>query len=195
MKVATGQPYTVNTEAVKRVASMPFVQDMSAITKAVMAAESAGVVNAKSPTGVRGPMQVTGRTARGIAQNPVDVADPLTSTILGAIELEKVMANPLYKGNPMLGLTSYNGGEAVTARAIELAGTTDWNVVKNYLEEAVLTYPNWEREGLRPDQIPGKAKEVRAYAERVVSNFPAFARTAGDMEIARSLKAQGVVKF
>jgi soluble lytic murein transglycosylase-like protein len=182
-----------NTEGIRRVAESPYAEGLSAVAKAVMVQESAGRENAVSPTGVRGLMQVTEATAKEVSKDAgrkLDRSNPIDSTVAGAIYLEKMMAVPAFKGNPMLAITAYNAGPGTVARAIQLAGTTDWNVVKEFIEPAVLSI-KW---GDKVDPVR-KAKESREYAEKVIANFPAFAYTKGDMDIANRLKQQGVLGF
>lgn len=192
--ISVRSPYPVKKEAVLKVASRPEVQGFSALTKAVMVQESAGRADAVSETGVEGLMQVTEGTARGISKD-IDRTDPIQSVLAGAIELERLMTTPSFKGNPMLTLTAYNGGLGVAQEAVRLAGSTDWEVVKNYLEAAVKSpkfTAEWKRLGINPDK---KAKEVREYAEKVIANFPPFITSNTDMAMANSLKQQGVLVF
>jgi hypothetical protein len=186
-----------NIEAIERVASLPEAASLSAIAKAIMVQESAGIANAKSPTSVLGLMQVTGRTANEIAGN-VDRADSLDSSMLGAIYIQRLLDTKQYADNPMLALTSYNAGSLVTQIAVAMAGTTDWDTVKQYIPQAVESKrarAEWKRLGFNEEQVQAKKVEAQQYAEKTIANFPAFVQTRSDMEIARKLKAQKVLEF
>jgi soluble lytic murein transglycosylase-like protein len=188
---------TPNVAAIERVASLPEAGNLNALAKAVMVQESAGRAGAVSPTGVAGLMQVTQGTANEIAGN-ADRANALDSSMLGAIYLQRLLDSKQFADNPMLALTSYNAGPLVTQIAVAMAGTTDWDTVKQFIPAAVgskRAVAEWRRKGFTDAQIEGKKKEAQEYAENVVANFPAFVQTRSDMEIARKLKAQKVLEF
>lgn len=191
-KMDVNTSFSPNVRAIRVVANKPEVQNFSALTKAVMVQESGGVDAALSPTGVRGSMQVTGSTAKSISED-IDRTDPVQSVLAGAIELEKLLATPQFESNPMLALTAFNAGPGVVAEAIRMAGTTEWSVVKKFIEPATLKFSDhWNKKKVDPSQ---KAKEASEYAEKVIVNFPAFVRSRTDMSIAANLKRQGVLVF
>lgn len=188
---------TPNVQAIERVASIPQAGNLNALAKAVMVQESAGRAGAVSPTGVAGLMQVTQGTANEVAGN-VDRSNALDSSMLGAIYLQRLLDSKQFADNPMLALTSYNAGPLVTQIAVAMAGTTDWDTVKQFIPAAVgskRAKAEWDRKGFSDAQVEAKKLEAQEYAEKVVANFPAFVQTRSDMEIARKLKAQKVLEF
>lgn len=198
--ISTNIPYEPKTEAINIVASRPEMQGLSALTKAVAVQESAGINAAKSPTEVTGIMQVTGPTGRGINPN-FDRTDSVQQAIAGARTLS-LLADK-YPNSPMLQLTAYNAGTVITNEAVRLAGTTDWSVVKNYMEEAGNSprvqnawYNDFIKAGFSPAKAKkftaNKTKEASTYAEKVIVNFPAFAFNADDNKTLQLLKQQGV---
>lgn len=185
-----------DSQAINRVSNNPVLQNSSAIVKAVIAHESRGIGNAESPTGVKGLAQVTQANMKDISKEvgrPLDRTNDADSALAGTILLERQLANPAFANNPMLALTSYNSGPEVVIRAIKLAKSTDWNVVKEFIAPAVRSLDStWKRMGVDTEQ---KARESRQYAENVVVNFPSFVYTRSDMDLADQLKQQKVLSF
>lgn len=197
-KFTVNVPYKPQTAAIQRVASRPELQGFSAIAKAVAVQESGGNPKAVSETGVKDLMQVTGKTARDITPTG-DFTNPVDNAMRGAIYIQKALSKPAFENNPMLALTSYNGGELVVAQAIRLAGgSTDWDKVKSKLIEAgnlPVVQAAWVRDGLDRKYLKTKPKQVYEYAEKVVANFSPFVYTRSDMELADKLKQQKVLTY
>lgn len=181
-----------NAAGIQKVAAAPEMQGLSAAAKAVAVTESRGNNDAVSPTGVKGMMQVTKGTAKEISDD-IDRTNPVQNAIGGAIYVEKLLSDPAFENNPMLAFTSYNAGEGTVAKAVQLAQSTDWDRVKNFIEPAIMSNSAyWRSIGVDPKQ---KAIEARQYAEKVVANFGSFVYTPGDMSIANKLKQQKVLSF
>jgi soluble lytic murein transglycosylase-like protein len=189
--------YKPDAAAVKVVAAVPELQNSSAIFNALITQESRGNPDAVSPTDVVGLAQVSEIALEDMGLLGIDRTDPLMSVIAGSLYFSK-MENT-FEGNPMLALTAYNGGEGIVKKAVTMAGTSDWGVVKKYLPRAVLSEDMreyWNRMGIvTEEQRKTKAREVAEYAERVIVNMPAFIRTQRDQDTAELLKRQGVFKF
>ena len=109
------------------------MQGLSAFSKAVAVHESRGINEAISPTGVTGIMQVTEGTGKSVNKK-FDKTNSVQQAITGAYLLDTLLKK--YSNNPMLYSNGIQWGELVVNQAIRLAGTTDWSVVKNYMEEA-----------------------------------------------------------
>lgn len=137
-------------ETVNRVQTNPLLQNEPPLIKGLATVESGGVTNAESPTGVRGLFQVTRRTAAMYGLNR-DIPEE------GKLAA-KLYLNDLYDrfdGNIALALAGYNAGPGNIAQAVDDAGTTDWEVVKNFL---------------KPYVSEAKFKEVKNYPDRVLSS-------------------------
>lgn len=172
-------------DIVNKVNSLENVSQMSALTKAIIAVESRGDPNAISPTGTRGLMQTTFATASDVrpGTKPEELFNPRTSLFIGLNRLGDLMDQ---FHNPLITLIGYNAGPAVAARAVKLAGSTDWDDIQRVLPEAVKHfYPN----------NPGKVTEVMQYVPKVLSYFSAFTSSRRDMDIAQDLKSRGALNF
>lgn len=181
--------YKVSDETINRVESIPGMKYAPALVKAVIAIESEGKMNAKSPTGVEGLAQMEKATARGLFGDSFDPMNPEHNVLGATTMLEVAMANPVMKGNPALAIAAYNGGEPVIADAVRRSGgSTDWNIVKQYIPAAVSANPKLSR-------IKGKATEIIQYVDKVVSAFPNFARSSNDYEMAQRLKGAGLLDY
>ncbi len=198
--VSTNIPYKPDPVAINTVASRPEMAGLSAITKAVAAHESRGINSATSPTGVNGIMQVTGATGKEINPN-FDRTNPVQQAVAGAITLSRL--NEKYPNNPMLALTAYNGGTVVVNEAVRMAGTTDWNIVKDFIPKAsdsaqvqTAWYNDFRQAGFSDSKARklarDKGNETSSYAEKVIVNFPAFASNSDDNRLLQLLKQQGV---
>lgn len=199
MEVNTSSPYKLDIEGIRSVARHPGAEKVGALPKALMVQESRGIDSAISKTKVKGVAQLTEGAALDISRATgidIDRNDPVHSALGGAAYLETLLAREQFKSNPMIALVAYNAGAGIAEDAIELAGgSTDWNVFKNFIEEAVLL-PKWDEYWRRKKVDPKqKAKEARTYPEKVIVNFPVFASSRKDMEIANTLKRQGVLNF
>jgi membrane-bound lytic murein transglycosylase MltF len=193
-QMAARDEFAHDPKVIERVENLPEVAGKPAFIKAIIAQESKGIYKAKSPTEVHGLMQVTGDTAREISPD-ANIMNPTHNVELGSIYISKLLAT--HKNNPMLALTAYNGGPGVAAAAIRIAKTTDWQEVRKAIPAAVWSLEShWKDEyGWNDKQIATKAKESYEFAERVVANFPYFALTTKDMEMAKLLKEQKVLNF
>lgn len=207
-QVQTDIQYAPDVEGINAVKNLPEMQGLSAFSKAVAVHESRGKREATSPTDVKGIMQVTETTGKSVNPN-FDRTNSVHQAITGAFLLDKWLGK--YSNNPMLAAAAYNGGELVVNQAIRLAGTTDWRVVKNYMEEAGRTpvvQAAWRRDFERARDKNGKKYseskirqlletkpiETATYAEKVIVNFPSFAFTPDDNAMLNTLKQQGVFK-
>jgi len=201
-KVTTDIPFSPDEEAINKVAYNPVFANTSGIFKAVVAHESRGVNEAVSPTGVTGVAQVTEATGKRFVPN-FDRTNEVHQAIAGSAFMGELEGR--YPNSPMLQLAAYNGGTVVVDEAVRLAKTTDWSVVKNYMEEAgysVRAQTAWRRDfenaGLSEARIKKLLKtkpiETKNYAEKVIVNFPAFAFNADDNRVLNLLKQQGVFR-
>lgn len=176
-------------EVVQQVKSVPSIRNAPAVVKAIIAVESEGRGDAISPTGVKGLSQMEQATAQGLFGTTFDVNSPAHNILGAATMFEVAMTNPVLRENPLLAIAAYNGGEPVIADAVRKAGyTPDWNVVKEFIPQAVSENPKLKK-------IKGKAQEIIQYVDKVVSYFPSFAKSTDDYEMAKRLKATGILDF
>ena len=183
---------------VNAVDNLPETKNVPAIVKAILAVESGGKADAKGAAvrnakgevvagGISGLAQMESATANSLFEN-FDRRNVGHNVLAATTMMQVALANPTLKANPLLAVAAYNGGEPVVAQAVRLAGTTDWNVVKDYIPQAVRANPKLSKN-------PGKASEIIQYVDKVVSYFPAFARTSDDYNTALTLKEAGVLDF
>lgn len=151
---ASYRPADVKNPVVTRVNAEPLLADKSPLIKAIAAVESGGKRNAKSPTGVRGLMQVTKSTA---AQYGLDRNIPAQNVEAGERELYR---NLKLTKSPELALAAYNAGIGTILEAIQATNSYDWDVVKDYLR----------------DNLPrAKFREVENYPAKVLNYAALFA--------------------
>jgi hypothetical protein len=184
----------ISVDVVKRVASNPLVQGFPALTKAVFAHESGGRTQAASGTGVVGIAQTTQETTNEVIPGG-DRTDPKISTAAGALYFQNILMTPGIDGNPLLALAAYNGGPGLVAKAISKSRSTNWVDLQDAIQKEILSpemRSYWMERKINPIQ---KAKEVREYPAKVISYFPAFAKTSDDMKTAQILKEQNILNF
>ena len=160
-------------EVVERVNSIPAVKDMPPIVKAVIAVESGGRFDAKSPTGTRGIAQMTKAAMQDVLPGG-DVNNPEDQLLGSALYIAKVTNMKAFKNNPYLGLAAYNGGPGLLSRAVEVAGTTDWDTVKSVLPEVMKEekFANYfKKKKVNLDQ---KYNEIVSYPDKVLSYYNTF---------------------
>lgn len=146
---------------VKRVATSPYLKDQPVYVQALAAQESKGRTDAVSPTGVRGLLQVTKRTASKYPGLSRDV--PEDSVAMGRAYIEEL--RDMFNGNAALAYAAYNAGPGATALAQKMAGgSEDWRVVKQYMLAALKRFAN----DLHPVTPAEKFKEVYNYPESVL---------------------------
>lgn len=164
--------YTVSKETYQRVVSDPLLQSEPALIKGLAVIESSGNRGAKSPTGVRGLLQVTKDTASIYGMNR-DI--PEENVAAGKLYLaDQLIA---FKGNAKLALAAYNAGPGVLMQAVRKAQSTDWEDVKKELRTLL---------------HPKKYKEVSNYPEKVLSAASRFVQPA-DRNFVELLNINGLV--
>ncbi|WP_328591336.1 lytic transglycosylase domain-containing protein [Brevibacillus migulae] len=102
---------------------------------AMMKQESSYNVNAKSHAGASGLMQLMPATAKSLGVT--DIYDP-EQNIMGGAKYIKQQLDRF--GSRELALAAYNAGPGRVQKAIQQAGTNDWNVVKRYLPAETQNY-------------------------------------------------------
>lgn len=156
----------INDDTVKRVNSQPLLQGKPTILKAIAAVESGGDVNAKSPTGVKGLLQVTKATAnqyglnRDVPEQNVEAAEKYLGTLQGIFTDRNT--GEVYL--PLM-LAAYNGGQGRILRAVEIADSTYWPDVVQGLQYLANT----------GDISQAKFKEIRDYPDKVLAYYLKFA--------------------
>lgn len=144
----------------KKVVFNPVFQDAPVYVKAVGAVESGGNSMSVSPTGVRGPMQVTKAVA---GQYGLNRNIPEQNVLAGQMYLEDLIRT--FNGNRELAYAAYNAGPKVVQYAQKLAGgSEDWQNVKKYIYKALQHY----EDSIGVNALD-KLKEVFNYPERVVT--------------------------
>lgn len=109
------------------------------LVRAVMQVESGGRQSAVSPKGARGKMQLMPATARELG---VDPNDPVQNVEGGSRYLKQQLDT---FGDTNLALAAYNMGPGALRKAIEAAGTSDWDTLVRELGE---------RSRYNPDGLP-----------------------------------------
>lgn len=99
------------------------------LVRAVMQVESGGRQSAVSPKGARGKMQLMPATARELG---VDPNDPVQNVEGGSRYLKQQLDT---FGDTNLALAAYNMGPGALRKAIEAAGTSDWDTLVRELGE------------------------------------------------------------
>ncbi len=153
---------------IQKVSSNPHLKGQPAIVKAVAAAESGGNINAKSPTGVKGLMQLTRAAAidaRELLGRRLDRNNPKDNAEGGAAYLKEMLRQ--FPGNTDLGLAAYNGGAGTIKRAMKMTGSTDFDKIIQWLE--------YDSTQTGSDFTPAKVKEIAAYPTRVKEYLYSFA--------------------
>lgn len=151
-------------EVVDRVNSNPILKNSTPMFKAVASAESRGDHSAKSHTGVKGLMQVTGATFDDIVNQHPEITGlkELKGTEAGSYIAGKVYLIDLFETfkDTQLTLAAYNAGPGVLAQAVQkTAGQKTWENV---------------RENLRGLVSEEKFKEVYEYPERVLRYYTIY---------------------
>lgn len=155
----TYRPQDIRDEAITTVNREPLLAGKPPLIKAIAAVESGGRRGAKSPTGVRGLLQVTRATA---AQYGLNRDIPEENVLAGEKELYR---NLKLAKTPELALAGYNAGIGIILDAIRETNSYDWDVVKDHLR------------GVLP---PRKFREVEFYPEKVLNYAAIFSRPAAD---------------
>lgn len=157
----------------KNVYSQPLLRDASVEVKALAAVESGGKLKAVSPTGVKGYLQVTQKTA---ARYGLDRDDPEQGVLAGEMHINYL--TNYFRGNKMLAYAAYNGGEGTIRYAQSLAQSAgadpdDWYQVRNYLRPAV---ENMKRSGRLPQSLntAQKTLEIFKYPDKIMMHLDAF---------------------
>lgn len=166
----------VHSTVYNSINSNPLLTDASPLFKGLVANESGGNTQIKSPTGVVGLAQVTQRVANSYGLNRDIPADNVKA---GQLYLYDMLTT--FKGNLSLGLAAYNAGPGTIGDAVKEAGSTDWNVVKPFLKAIV---------------SPAKWKEVENYPERVLTYASQFLGSGGDSDLNLTYQMQqnGLIK-
>lgn len=146
-------PRKISNEVVQRVNADPLLANQPAIIKAIAAVESKGVREAKSPTGVKGLLQVTKATAD---QYGLDRDIPEQNVQAGIREFTR---NLRTLKSPPLALAAYNAGIGTISDSIARTKSMNWDVIKADLKDNL---------------PPAKYKEVVDYPERVLSYLKDF---------------------
>lgn len=103
---------------------------------AQMSAESEGNINAKSPVGAIGLMQLMPDTAAGLGVNPYDVYE----NILGGIKYMKVQSDKF--GDTASAIAAYNAGPSAVEKA---GGVPNYSETVNYVQKVMTrmkTFPS-----------------------------------------------------
>jgi len=160
----------------KQVEANPILKNKNPVIKAVAAAESAGKNNAKSHTGVKGLMQVTGpavKDANKIALQKygrlLDPKKPADNVELGTLYLGKMLDT--FKGNLTLAFGAYNGGPGLIKRIQSEVGS-DWDNISSEIERMGSANEFYERKSGESFQAWNKrnvarAKEIASYPSKV----------------------------
>lgn len=186
--------YTINTphnvyndEVAQRVNTIPQLKNSSALVKAVVAVESAGIPNAVSPTGATGLMQLTNIAVRDVTPEGINRFDPTQNVEVGTAYLQAQLRS---KRDPLIALLAYNAGPGTAATAVRLAmekyGTSDWEAIKLTLPDAIKTH-------YKPKDRASKLQEALAYPERVISFLPAFITDEDDRKLADLMEQRGFI--
>lgn len=142
-----------------RIISNKYFKGKPSYVKAVGAVESSGNNNAVSSKGVRGPMQVTQKTA---GQYGLNRNIPEENVQAGQLYLEDLIK--MFNGSKELAYAAYNTGASVVRYAQRLAkGSSNWKVVKNHIYDALVRYE--KALGVDPTV---KLGEVYNYPEKVL---------------------------
>lgn len=128
--------------------------------KAIAAQEaSGGDYNAKSPSGVVGPMQVTKLVA---SQYGLNRNIPEENIKAGKLYLEDLIK--MFNGSKALAYAAYNAGPTAVRYAQKLAGgSSDWNKVKSFMYDAIIKHRK-----AYPSTPAAKFKEVYNYPEKIL---------------------------
>ncbi len=103
------------------------------LVRSVIKAESDYNINAMSPKGAMGLMQLMPETAMGLGiENPFDPEQNIKG---GVTILKDLLDN--YKGDYKLALAAYNAGKTTVDRA---GGVPDFNETKNYVRKVIDYY-------------------------------------------------------
>lgn len=146
--------FSVDPVSYEKVQSNPLLNNEPPLWKGLAYVESGGVTDAVSPTGVRGLFQVTRSTA---AQYGLNRDIPEEGKLAAKLYLTDLYSQS--KENIALALAGYNAGPSNIQKAVDDAGTTDWNIVKDFL---------------KPYVSEAKFKEVYEYPDKVLSAATQF---------------------
>lgn len=171
-----GESFPVHSETQNRINSDPLFVKEPAIIKGLIAVESGGKRTAKSPTGVKGALQVTQAVA---AQYGLNRDIPEENLKAGKLFLTEQLIR--FDGNMKLALAAYNAGPGVVMDAVRIAGSTNWEDVKAVLKELLSAK---------------KYKEVENYPDKVLSASTSFLEDSSESDqfFVNTLKENGLLK-
>lgn len=154
----------------------PLLEGKPAYVKAVASVESNHNPAAVSPTGVKGLMQVTQRTA---SQYNLNRNIPEENVLAGQLYLEDLIRE--FGGNKALAYAAYNGGPGVIKEAQRLAGGSDnWYEVRPFVHTALRKFKKSFENDLADylaknkmtidEYLDNKYLEIYKYPDKVMLN-------------------------
>lgn len=111
-----------------------FISQQPKLIQAMIKQESGGKINAKSPAGAIGLMQLMPATARELGVNPLD---PIENVEGGTRYIRQMFEQ---FDSPYLAIAAYNAGPGNVQKAIRKAGTEDWTQVRRFLPKETQNY-------------------------------------------------------
>lgn len=177
VELNTATDYTPTEEVQTRINTQPLTSNEPALIKGMISIESQGNPKAKSPTGVRGIMQVTKPVAD---QYGLSRDIPEENLLAGKKYLTNMLE--MFDGNLYLALAAYNAGPGILREAVKAVKSTDWADVKEWLKDNL---------------SESKYDEVAEYPDRVItaSTYYMQPMSEGDIEFAKMLLESGIIKI
>lgn len=153
--------------------SKPYLKEELPVWKALSFVETdeEGKDASVSETGVKGPFQISTDTFKQYQKNTPLLEgktreDPEASLLVAKMFMADLTA--MFKGDTTSALAAYNGGPGVIKEAQRLAGSTDFNVYKDYLEDAIRKSPDkyYQKISNDPEKLKAQADQIRLYPYR-----------------------------
>lgn len=156
-------------KVVSRVNSLKHLKGAPTLVKAIVAQESAGKINAKSPTGVKGLMQVTQGVAEDAAKfagkkKKFNVKDTKENIQAGTAYMNYLLGK--FDGDVQLALMAYNGGPGLIQSAVNFTKSKDISSIEQYLDMISVREPG--------KLSRAKLKEIVEYPGKVLKYFYAL---------------------
>ena len=153
--------------------SKPYLKEELPVWKALAFVETdkEGNDSSLSNTGVKGPFQITEGTFNQYQKKTSLLEgktreDPEASLLVAKMYMADLTAS--FKGDVTSSLAAYNAGPGVIKEAQRLAGSTDFNVYKDYLGDAIRNSSDNYYKGISsdPEKVTDKVTEIQRYPYR-----------------------------